>query len=345
MKAHCVSLVAGSLVFVTAPPSLGAEAAPAYHVVKSIPIPGDGGWDYVTCDSVARRLYISHSTQTQVMDIDQLKLVGAIPNANGVHGIALAPELGRGFISDGRDNQVTIFNLKSLAPEGTVKTGENPDAVTYDPATQRVFAFNGRSHTAAIFNGTTGELLTMVPLDGKPEFSVADGRGAVYVNLEDQNLLLKINSRAMAVQERWPVAPCIGPSSLAIDTATMRLFAGCGNKKMVVVDATRGKVLADLPIGQHVDSTVFDPQTKLIFNSNGEGTITVIQEDTPDKYRVVQTVPTQQGARTIALDQATHRLFLPDAKLGPPPAPTPQQPKPRPSIIPGTFTILVVSPG
>jgi DNA-binding beta-propeller fold protein YncE len=322
-----------------------ARAAPKYHVIQSIPLPGDGGWDYVTCDPIARRLYISHSTQTQVMDIDQLKVVGAIPNTNGVHGIALAPELGRGFISDGRDNQVTIFDLKTLNLLGTVKSGENPDAITYDPATQRVFAFNGHSGSATILNGSTGEILTILPLDGQPEFAVVDGRGAVYVNLEDKGELLKINSRAMATQERWPLAPCMRPTSLALDATSMRLFVGCGNKKMVVVDATQGKVLADLPIGQHVDATVFDPQTKLIFNANGEGTITVIKEDSPDKYHVVETVPTQQGARTIALDQATHRLFLPDAKLGPPPAPTPQQLHPRPSIVPGTFMILVVSPG
>jgi DNA-binding beta-propeller fold protein YncE len=330
--------------FVLSGVCLGAETAVNYHMVQSIPVPGDGGWDYVTCDSAARRLYISHSTQTQVMDIDQLKIVGQIPDTNGVHGIALAPELGRGFISDGKDNQVTIFELKSLKSLGTVRTGVNPDAITYDPATQRVFAFNGRSNTATIFNGNTGEILTMVPLDGKPEFGVADGHGGVYVNIENKDLLVKINSRAMTVEARWPVAPCQEPSSLAMDTSTMRLFAGCGNKHMVVVDATRGKVIATLPIGDHVDATVFDPQEKLIFNSNGEGTITVIKEESPDKYHVVQTVPTQQGARTIALDQATRRLFLPDAKLGPPPAPTPQQPKPRPSIIPGTFMILVVSP-
>jgi len=320
------------------------DAAPSYHVTSTVPLPGDGGWDTLTCDPVTRRLYISHSTQTQVMDIDHLQLVGAIPNTNGVHGIALAPELGRGFISDGKDNQVTLFDLKTLQPAGTVKTGENPDVVLYDPATQRVFAFNGRSHSATLFNGKTGEILNALPLDGKPEFAVADGHGSVFVNIEDKSQMVKINSRAMAVEQRWVLSPCEEPTGLALDPVTKRLFAACGNKMLVVVDAIHGNLIAHLPIGQHADGAIFDPQTKLLFVPSGDGTTTVIQEDAPDKYHVVQTIPTQQGARTIALDQATHRLFLPDAKLGPPPAPTPQQPHPRPSIVPGTFMILVVSP-
>jgi DNA-binding beta-propeller fold protein YncE len=319
-------------------------AASGYHVINKIPIPGDGGWDYVTCDSQARRLYISHSTQTQVMDIDRLQVIGSIPGTNGVHGITLAPELGRGFISAGRDNQVVIFDLKTLKSLGAVKTEENPDAILYDPATERVFAFNGRSHSATIFKAATGEPLTTLPLGGKPEFASADGRGGVYVNVEDKNLLVKINSRVMAVEASWPVAPCEEPSSLAMDQATNRLFAGCGNKKLVVVDASSGKVVASLPIGDHVDATIFDSENKLVITSNGEGTLTVIHEDSPDAYSLVQTVPTQLGARTLALDTGTHRLFLPVAGLGPPMPPTPSQPHPRPSIVPGTFAILVVAP-
>jgi DNA-binding beta-propeller fold protein YncE len=319
-------------------------AATTYHVTRKIPIPGDGGWDYVTCDSQARKLYISHSTQTQVMDIDQMKLVGQVPGTNGVHGIALAPDLGRGFLSAGRDNQVVIFNLKSLRSLGTVATGENPDAILYDSATQRVFAFNGKSHSATIFKAATGEILSMLPLDGKPEFAAADSRGAVFVNIEDKNLLVKINSHVMAVEARWPLAPCEEPSSLAMDRTTNRLFAGCGNKTLVAVDASSGKVVASVPIGEHVDATVFDPETKFVIASNGDGTLTVIHEDTPDSYQVVQTVPTLKGARTVALDTATHRLFLPIAGFGPPLPPTPSQPKPRPSIVPGTFAILVVAP-
>jgi DNA-binding beta-propeller fold protein YncE len=323
-------------------------AASGYHVINKIPVPGDGGWDYVTCDSQARRLYISHSTQTQVMDIDRLQVIGSIPGTNGVHGITLAPELGRGFISAGRDNQVVIFDLETLKVLGTVKTGENPDAILYDPAAGRVFAFNGRSHSTTIFKAASGEPLATLPLGGKPEFAAADGRGAVYVNVEDKNLLLKINSRAMSVEASWEaswqVAPCEGPSSLAMDRTTDRLFVGCGNKRMAVVNASSGKVVTTLPIGDHVDATVFDPETKLVITSNGEGTLTVIHEDSPDAYSVVQTVPTQLGARTVALDTVTHRLFLPVAVLGPPTPPTANQPHPRPSIVPGTFAVLVVAP-
>jgi len=337
-----------------------ANAAPNYHLSRQVPVPGDGGWDWVACDSISRRLYIAHSTQTQVMDIDQMKLVGQIPGTNGAHGIALAPELGRGFITAGKDNQAVIFNLTSLKTVGTVKTGDNPDAILYDPATQNVFAFNGKSHSATIFKAATGELVTTLPLDGKPEFAVADGHGAVYVNLEDKNLLVKINSHAMVVEASWPLAPCEEPSSLAMDKTTNRLFIGCGNKTLVAVDESTGKVVASVPIGDHVDATVFDPETKLVITSNGEGTLTVIHEDAPDTYQavqedapsayqVVQTVPTLKGARTLALDTVTHRLFLPIAQFGPPAPPTPGTSLPagkqaRPSIVPGTFAILVVAP-
>jgi uncharacterized protein YjiK len=319
-------------------------AETTYHVTRKIPVPGDGGWDYVICDSQARKLYVSHSTQTQVMDIDQMKLVGQVPGTNGVHGIALAPDLGRGFISAGKDNQVVIFNLLSLKTVGAVRTEENPDAILYDSATQKVFAFNGKSQSATVFKGATGEILTTIPLDGKPEFAAADGRGSVFVNIEDKNLLVKINSHALAVEARWPLAPCTEPSSLAMDKSTNRLFAGCGNKTLVAVDASTGKVVANVPIGDHVDATVFDAEAKLVITSNGDGTLTVIHEDTPDTYSVVQTVPTVKGARTLALDTATHRLFLPIAEFGPPPPPNPAQPKPRPSIVPGTFAILIVAP-
>jgi DNA-binding beta-propeller fold protein YncE len=321
-----------------------AVAAPGYHLIKKIPVAGDGGWDWVACDSSARRLYIAHSTQTQVMDIDKLTLVGQIEGTNGAHGIALAPVLGRGFITAGKDNQVVVFDLKTLKSLGTIKTGENPDAILYDAASGRAFAFNGRSHSATIFKADTGEPLETLPLDGKPEFGVADGHGSVYVNLEDKNQLVKINSRVMAVEKRWPLAPCEEPSSMALDSITSRLFIGCGNKTLVVVDAGSGKVVAHVPIGAHVDATVFDPGTHLIISSNGEGTITVIHEDKPDDYHVVEIVQTLPGARTLALDTVTHQLFLPDAALGPPPAPTPQQPRPRPSIVPGSFSILVVAP-
>ncbi|HVO32324.1 MAG TPA: YncE family protein [Elusimicrobiota bacterium] len=323
---------------------LGRSEAASYAVSRSAPVPGDGGWDLLACDAQARRLYVSHSEQTQVLDIDALKVVGSIAETHGVHGIALAPDLGRGYISAGKDNQVVVFDLKSLKILSRVRAGTNPDVVVYDPATLRVFAFNGRSQDVTVMDAKTFQAVVTLPLGGKPEFAVADGRGKLFVNLEDKSQLLEVNTRALAITNRWPLAPCEEPSALAMDASSGRLFAACGNKTLVVVNGADGKVVAQLPIGDHVDGAVFDASTKRVFSSNGDGTITVIQEDSPDAYRVIQTVPTQPGARTIALDPSTGRLFLPVAKLGPPPAPTARQPRPRPSIVPATFQILVVSP-
>jgi len=319
-----------------------AYPASGYHVIKKIPLPGDGGWDYVTADSAARRLYVSHNEIVQVLDLDTLAVVGQIPDTLGVHGIALAPTLGRGFTSNGKAGTVTLFDLSTLKPLTQVKAGQNPDALVYDPFTQRVFAFNGRSHDATAIEAATGKILGQIALDGKPEFTVADGSGTVYVNLEDKGTLVRIDAQKLKVLRRWPLAPCEEPSTMAMDRAHERLFIGCGNKKLVVMDPEQGQVVATLPIGDHVDATVFDAEKQLIFTSNGEGTVTVIHEDAPDHYTVVDTVPTQAGARTEALDTHTHRLFLPTAELGPRPDPTTEQPHPRPAIKPGTFTLLVV---
>ena len=281
-----------------------------YALVKKIPIPGQGGFDYLTVDEAARRLYVSHGTQVEVLDIDSLSLVGNVPKTLGVHGIAVAPELGRGFVSNGQTANVTIFDLKTLKPIAEVPTGQKPDAIIYDPATSRVFAFNGGSNSATAIDAATGKVAGTVNLDGGPEFGAADGKGFVFNNLEDENQVLKINSRDLKVEQRWPTAPCTSPSSMAMDRANRRLFLGCRSKVMAVVDADSGKIVATMPIGDHVDATAFDPDTKLIFCSNGEGTISVIHEDGPDKYSSVETVKTVARARTMALDPRTHRLFL-----------------------------------
>jgi YVTN family beta-propeller protein len=281
-----------------------------YALVKKIPIPGQGGFDYLTVDEAARRLYVSHGTQVEVLDIDSLSLVGNVPKTLGVHGIAVAPELGRGFVSNGQTANVTIFDLKTLKPIAEVPTGQKPDAIIYDPATSRVFAFNGGSNSATAIDAATGKVAGTVNLDGGPEFAAADGKGFVFNNLEDENQVLKINSRDLKVEQRWPTAPCTSPSSMAMDRANRRLFLGCRSKVMAVVDADSGKIVATVPIGDHVDATAFDPDTKLIFCSNGEGTISVIHEDGPDKYSSVETVKTVARARTMALDPRTHRLFL-----------------------------------
>jgi YVTN family beta-propeller protein len=288
----------------------------SYSVIKKIPIPGSGSWDYLTVDEGARRLYVSHGTQVEVLDIDSLAVVGSIPKTPGVHGIAIAPELGRGFVSNGQASTVTVFDLKTLKPIADVATGQKPDAIIYDPATSRVFAFNGGSNSATAIDAAAGKVAGTVHLGGGPEFAAADGNGFVFDNLEDESLLLKINSRELKVEQRWPTAPCASPSSMAMDRANRRLFLGCRSKVMAVVNADTGQVISTQPIGDHVDATAFDPQTKLIFNSNGEGTITVIHQDSPDQYSVVETVKTAARAKTMALDPKTHRLFLSTAENG-----------------------------
>ena len=298
--------------------TLVAAQAPSggYSILKKIPIPGQGSWDYLTIEEAARRLYVSHGTQVEVLDIDSLTVVGNIPKTPGVHGIALAPELGRGFVSNGQASTVSIFDLKTLKPIADVPTGQKPDAIIYDPATSRVFAFNGGSNSATAIDAATGKVAGTVSLEGGPEFAAADGNGFVYNNLEDESLLVKIDSRELKVEERWPTAPCASPSSMAMDRPHRRLFLGCRSKVMAVVNADTGQVITTLPIGDHVDATAFDPETNLIFNSNGEGTITVIHQDSPEKYSVGETVKTAPRAKTMALDPKTHRLFLSTAENG-----------------------------
>ena len=287
-----------------------------YQITKKIPIPGQGSWDYLSVDVEARRLYVSHSTQVEVLDLDSGAIVGSIPKTPGVHGIAIAPELGRGFVSNGQASTVTIFDLKTLKPIADVPTGQKPDAIIYDPATSRVFAFNGGSNSATAIDAATGKVAGTVDLGGGPEFAAADGRGFVFDNLEDEGLVVKINSRDLKVEQRWPTAPCKAPSSMAIDRTNRRLFLGCRSKVMAVMNADTGQVITTVPIGDHVDASAYDEETKLIFNSNGEGTVTVIRQDSPDTYSVVETVKTLPKAKTMALDPKTHQLFLSAAENG-----------------------------
>jgi DNA-binding beta-propeller fold protein YncE len=293
-----------------------AQAADSYHITKKIPVPGQGSWDYLAVDEGARRLYVSHGTQVEVLDVDSGAIVGKIANTPGVHGIAIAPELGRGFVSDGQSSAVTIFDLKTLKTIAEVAVGKKPDAIIYDPATSRVFAFNGDSDSATAIQATDGKVAGTVDLGGGPEYAVADGSGYVYNNLEDASVVLKINARTLKVEQRWQTAPCTSPSSIAMDRANRRLFIGCRSKVMAVMNADTGQVITTLAIGDHVDATAFDPSSRLIFNSNGEGTITVIHQDSPDKYSVVENVKTLPKAKTMALDPKTHQLFLSTAEAG-----------------------------
>ena len=321
---------------------LHAAAAPGYHVATTYKLGGEGGWDYLTLDAASRRLYISRATHVMVIDADTGKSVGDIADTPGVHGIALAPELGRGFTSNGREGTVSIFDIKTLATSNKVKAGENPDAILYDPATKRVFTFNGRSHDSTAIDAASGKVLGTIALDGKPEFAASDAKGEIFVNIEDKSELVAIDPNKLEVKSKWPLAPCEEPSGLSIDRKNRRLFVGCDNKMMAVVDADSGKVLATPAIGEGVDATTFDPETGLAFASCGEGVLTVVKEDSPEKFTVAENVPTQQGARTLALDQKTHNVFVVTAKFGPPPAATADNQHPRRSILPDSFVALVI---
>jgi DNA-binding beta-propeller fold protein YncE len=319
-----------------------AASGPGYKVTRTYKIGGEGGWDYLIADSVARRLYISRATHVIVLDLDSGKTLGDIADTPGVHGIALAPELGRGFTSNGRENTVSIFDLKTLATSGKVKVGENPDAILYDPVTRRIFTFNGKSQDATALDAEKGTVLATIKLDGKPEFAVSDGKGGVFVNIEDKSELVSIDPAKLEVKSKWPLAPCESPSGLSMDKKNRRLFVGCDNKMMAVVDADSGKVLATPAIGDGVDATAFDDETGLAFASCGEGELSVIREDSPAKFSVAENVPTQPGARTMALDSKTHNLYVVTAKFGPAPAATADNPHPRRTVVPDTFVVLVL---
>lgn len=321
----------------------GCAAAADYHVLGKIAVGGEGGWDYVTVDSAARRLYVSHASHVVVVDLDSEKVVGDIPDTLGVHGIAIAPKLNRGFTSNGRANNVTIFDLKTLKQTGQVATGQNPDSIVYDPASSCVFTFNGRSKDSTVIAADSGAVKATIPLGGKPEFAVIDGHGKIWVNIEDTHEIAELDTAKPAVSKRYSLTGCEEPSGLALDAARGRLFSVCANKVMVVSDPAAGKVIATVPIGQGTDGAGFDPGPKLAFSSNGEGTLTVVGES-GGKYDVVATVKTQRGARTMAVDPTTHKIYLPTAEFGPPPAPTADQPRPRPVAVPGSFTVVVVGP-
>ncbi|HEY6292448.1 MAG TPA: YncE family protein [Terriglobia bacterium] len=317
------------------------QAAESYHLLKKVTLGGEGGWDYLGIDGDERRLYISRGSHVMVLDADTYQVVGDIPDTPGVHGIAIASEFGRGFASDGQAAQVTIFDLKTLKTLGTAKTGEGPDGIIYDPASKRVFTFNGRGQSSTAIDAATGNVAGTFDLGGRPEFAAADGQGHVYNNLEDKSIVLQIDSKTLKILNRWPLAPGESPSGMAIDPEHRRLFIGCHNKMMVVMDADTGKVIATPAIGEGVDANRFDPGTQLAFSSNGDGTLTVVHQDSPDKYTVVDNVQTQRGARTMELDLKTHRVFLVTAEFGPMPASVPPGEHRRPPMVPGSFTLLV----
>ncbi|MBF0505871.1 MAG: YncE family protein [Nitrospirae bacterium] len=322
--------------------TISYAADPGYHVIKKLQLGGEGGWDYLTVDSAARRLYISRSTHVMVVDIDTDKVAGDIADTQGVHGIAIAPELNRGFTSNGRANTATIFDLKTLKVLGQVKTGANPDAILYDPASKRVFTFNGRSKDATVFEAASGKVAGTIALGGKPEFAAADGRGKVYVNVEDTGEVVEIDSRNLSLTKRYSLKPCEEPTGMGLDAEHHRTYSGCHNKVMAVLDTDTGKVIATVPIGEGVDGNGFDPETGLAFSANGDGTLTVVRESSPGKFEVVENVTTQRGSRTMAIDIKTHNIYLPAAEFSPQTASTPEGSRPRPAMIKDSFSVLVV---
>jgi YVTN family beta-propeller protein len=297
-------------------PKVSAASETGYHIIKKVSLPGGGGWDYVFVDASARRVYVSHATQVEVLNADTFEPVGTIPNTPGVHGIAVAPEFGRGFITAGKSDSVIIFDLTSLKPLSEVKVGKKPDAILYDPATKHVYAMNGDDDSASVINAADGKLVGTVALGGNPEFAVSDGKGSVYINIEEKAETVHVDANALKVLHSWPLAPGKTATALAFDPETRRLFAGCrGGQLMVVLDADTGKVVTTAPIGERVDAAAFDSASKLVFMSNGGGTISVYHEDGNDKYSLVETITTNPGSKTMALDAKTHNLFVP-ANLG-----------------------------
>lgn len=324
---------------------LGAQTKvlSGYHLTKKIMLGGEGGWDYLTLDAKARRLHISRSSHVMVLDADSGKIVVDIPNTAGVHGIALVSELNRGFSSNGRDSTVTVFDIKTLKVLNQIPVGKNPDAIIYDPASRRIFTFNGASRDATVIDTKGETIVSTVPLDGRPEFAVSDGKGHIYVNMEDKNVVAELDSRRLTIEARWPLALGEKLTGIAMDRNHRRLFIGCANKLMVIINADNGHIITTLPIGGGVDATAFDEETSLAFSSNGEGTLTVIHEDSANKFSIVENATTQKGARTMTLDPKTHKIYLVTGEFGPPPSPTPDNPRPRPSIVPGSFTLLLMS--
>jgi YVTN family beta-propeller protein len=324
------ALLAGAAASADAP-------KPAYKVLKKIEVGGEGGWDYLTMDPDARRLYIARADRVTVLDVDTGKVVGEVRGTPGVHGVALDVRRKRGYASNGGDSTVTVFDLGTLREVARVKVGTRPDAILYDPATDRVFTFNAGSKDATALEAKDGSVAGTVPLGGKPEFAVSDGKGSVYVNLEDKGEVVRFDAKGLEVKDRWPLAPGKEPTGLAMDRSKRRLFATCGNEKMVVLDADGGKVLGTAPIGKGTDAAAFDPEAGLAFSSNRDGTLTVVAEGPPGEFRQVANVATQAGARTMALDEKTHHLLLVTARFKPP-APGER----RRAVEPGTFVVLVV---
>lgn len=333
----CLALIAAAVIY-------AAPQASGYHVIKRMPIGGEGGWDYMTVDSDTHRLYIARGSHFQVVDDTTGKVIGdiEIANSKNSHGLALALDLGKGFTSNGDANTVSVVDLKTLKATSVIPIpGKDPDSIRYDAATKKVFTFNGKSADSTVIDATSGKVIGTVKLAGKPEEAILDGNGNMWVNIEDKSVIQEFDVKTYAIKGTWPLAPCEGPSAMAYDSAHHRIFVAC-DKVMVVVSSDNGKVVASPPIGGDPDGNGYDPGTGLAFAACREGLVSVIHQDSPDKYTVVGNITTQFGTRTMALDLKTHRVYTETADFKPAGAPTPENPKPRPTPIPGSFVILEI---
>jgi YVTN family beta-propeller protein len=336
----CLSFLLLGILALASPPTVH------YHLLKKIPLGAAPGgreyFDYLTADSQARRVYLSHGTEVKVVDADSGAVVGTISGLKRCHGVALVQELGKGFITDGETGKVVVFDIASLKVTGEIKGEADADSIVYDPASKRIFVFNGDSKSSTVIDPASGTVVKAIPMGGGPEFAVADGAGMIYNNIEDTSEVVAIDSRALTIKARWPVAPAGQPTALAMDREHRRLFsAGRGPQMVVIMNADSGKVIQSFPISAGVDANVYEPETGLLFVSTREGVVHIFHEDTPDKFSEVETVKTEYGAKTMALDSKTHNLYLTTADFGPPPAPTPERPHPNPAPIPGTFHLLI----
>jgi DNA-binding beta-propeller fold protein YncE len=291
-------------------------AAVNYQLLKKVPLPGAGSWDYISVDDAARRIYISHATQVEVLDADSFSLIGTIPNTPGVHGIAIATEAGRGYVSAGKSDAVVPFELKTLKPLPEIKVGKKPDAIIFESLTKRIYVMNGDSNNITVLNASDGSLAGTIDLGGGPEFAVSDGKGNLYVNLEENNETLHVDVNAMKVKDRWPLAPCATPTSLAMDVENRRLFVGCRSHHFAVLNADNGKVVFTAPIGERVDAAAFDAKTRLVYLSTGDGKVCIFHQDSADQYSLSQEITTRKGAKTMGYDPKTRNVIVPTSDNG-----------------------------
>jgi len=313
-----------------------------YKILQKVSLPGDGGFDFLTVDSDNRRIYITHNNSVQVIDADTLKLIGTVDNVPHPHGVVFLPDMGKGYATSGDPGSVIVFDLKTFKHLSEISASKDADVIIYDKASGHVVTFDGDSKNSTVIDPATDKVIQTVDLPGAPEVAVSDGKGYLYDNLESESKIIKIDAQTMKITKSWPLAPGASPSGLSMDLENNRLFSGCHNQLLVVMNAKNGKVVQTLPIGKSVDGTYFDPASATIFSSNGDGTLTVIHEDSPNKYTLVENVQTEEGAKTMAFDSKTGHVFLTTAQRGEAPTPTKEDPKPKRKIIPGTFHLLVL---